>query len=60
MTRILLLIALCASTVAAQQRAGGLKGQVLDELGGAIVGVSVTAINAQGVEKTVEHLSQSH
>src|SRR6185503_1744019 len=28
-------------------------GQVLDELGGAIVGVSVTAINAQGAEKTV-------
>ncbi|HSE31545.1 MAG TPA: TonB-dependent receptor [Pyrinomonadaceae bacterium] len=53
MKRILLLIALCASTVAAQQRAGGLKGQVLDELGGAIVGVTVTAINAQGVEKTV-------
>ena len=53
MKRILLLIALCASTVAAQQRAGGLKGQVLDELGGAIVGVSVTAVNAQGVEKTV-------
>ena len=53
MKRILLLIALCASTVAAQQRAGGLKGQVLDELGGAIVGVSVTAINAQGAEKTV-------
>jgi hypothetical protein len=53
MKRILLLIALCASTAVAQQRAGGLKGQVLDELGGAIVGVSVTAINAQGTEKTV-------
>ena len=53
MKRILLLIALCASTVAAQQRAGGLKGQVLDELGGAIVGVTVTAINAEGAEKTV-------
>ncbi|HEX7294968.1 MAG TPA: carboxypeptidase-like regulatory domain-containing protein, partial [Pyrinomonadaceae bacterium] len=53
MKRILLVMALCASTVAAQQRAGGLKGQVLDELGGAIVGVTVTAINAQGVEKTV-------
>ena len=53
MKRILLLLALCATTVAAQQRAGGLKGQVLDELGGAIVGVTVTAINAQGAEKTV-------
>lgn len=53
MKRILLVIALCVSSVAAQQRAGGLKGQILDELGGAIVGVTVTAINAQGVEKTV-------
>ena len=53
MKRILLVIALCVSSVAAQQRAGGLRGQVLDELGGAIVGVTVTAVNAQGVEKTV-------
>ena len=40
MKRILLVIALCVSSVAAQQRTGGLKGQVLDELGGAIVGVT--------------------
>ena len=53
MKRILLVIAICVSSVAAQQRAGGLKGQVLDELGGAIVGVTVTAVNGQGVEKTV-------
>src|SRR5688500_16124732 len=53
MKKILLVLALCVSSAAAQQRAGGLKGQVLDELGGAIVGVSVTAVNAQGVEKTV-------
>jgi hypothetical protein len=52
MKKILLVIALCVSSVAAQQRAGGLKGQVLDELGGAMVGVTVTAVNAQGVEKT--------
>ena len=39
MKRILLVLALCVSSVAAQQRAGGLKGQVFDELGGAIVGV---------------------
>ena len=39
--------------LAAQQRNGSIKGQVLDELGGAIVGVTVTAIDAQGVEKTV-------
>ena len=56
MKRILVAIVLCLSTaglVVAQQRNGSLKGQVLDELGGAIVGVTVTAIDAQGVEKTV-------
>src|SRR5215813_11837915 len=48
--------ALCASLaglVVAQQRAGSLRGQVLDELGGAIVGASVTVIDANGVEKSV-------
>ena len=47
---------LCASVaglVVAQQRAGSLRGQVLDELGGAIVGASVTVIDAKGVEKSV-------
>src|SRR5918994_3321674 len=56
MKRIVLVIALCASlpgVLFAQQRAGSLRGQVLDELGGAIVGASVTAINGQGVEKSV-------
>src|SRR4029453_6419004 len=53
MKRILLVLALCVASVAGQQRSGGIKGQVLDELGGAIVGATVTAINAQGVEKTV-------
>src|SRR5436190_4183211 len=56
MKRILIAIALCLSLAAlavAQQRNGSLKGQVLDELGGAIVGVTVTAIDAKGVEKTV-------
>ena len=56
MKRILVAIVLCLSTaglLAAQQRNGSIKGQVLDELGGAIVGVTVTAIDAQGVEKTV-------
>src|SRR5215216_2759073 len=56
MKKIVLAIALCASipaVLAAQQRAGSLKGQVLDELGGAIVGASVTAIDGKGVEKTV-------
>ena len=53
MKRILVVLALCVTSVAGQQRTGGIKGQVLDELGGAIVGVTVTAINAEGVEKTV-------
>src|SRR5215212_7803519 len=56
MKNIVLLIALCLSipgVVVAQQRAGSLMGQVLDELGGAIVGASVTAIDGKGVEKTV-------
>jgi hypothetical protein len=55
MKRIVLMIALCASipgVLGAQQRAGSLRGQVLDELGGAIVGASVTAIDGKGVEKT--------
>ena len=56
MKRIVLVIALCVSIaglVVAQQRAGSLRGQVLDELGGAIVGASVTVIDGKGVEKTV-------
>ena len=56
MKKIVLVIALCAclpGVLAAQQRPGSLRGQVLDELGGAIVGASVTAIDAKGVEKTV-------
>src|SRR6201988_1080707 len=56
MKRILVAVALCLSTaglLVAQQRNGSIKGQVLDELGGAIVGVTVTAVDAKGVEKTV-------
>src|ERR1044072_7595966 len=56
MKKIVLAIALCVSLaglVVAQQRAGSLRGQVLDELGGAIIGASVTAIDSAGVEKTV-------
>src|ERR1051325_8241019 len=45
--------ALCASLAVAQERAGSLRGQVLDELGGAIVGANVTVIDAKGVEKSV-------
>ena len=55
MRRILIAITLCLSTAGmlfAQQRNGSIKGQVLDELGGAIIGVTVTAIDSKGVEKT--------
>ena len=55
MKRILIATVLCLSTAGmlfAQQRNGSLKGQVLDELGGAIIGVTVTAIDSKGVEKT--------
>ena len=56
MRKIVLAVALCAfwltGLAAAQQRVGSLRGQVLDELGGAIVGAAVTAIDARGVEKT--------
>ncbi|HYV82404.1 MAG TPA: carboxypeptidase-like regulatory domain-containing protein, partial [Pyrinomonadaceae bacterium] len=57
MRKIVLVIALCASipglVFAQQQRPGSLRGQVLDELGGAIVGASVTVIDSKGVEKSV-------
>lgn len=52
-TSLLLVIALCATTlVAAQQGTGGLRGQVTDEFGGVIVGAFVTAVNSSGVEKS--------
>src|SRR5262249_18697082 len=59
MKRLVTAIALCvlalglAGTAFSQQRPGSLRGQVLDELGGAIVGASVTAIDAAGTEKSV-------
>jgi len=59
MKRIVTAIALCLLTLGlagvafAQERPGSLRGQVLDELGGAIVGATVTAIDAKGTEKTV-------
>src|SRR5262245_30595348 len=55
MKRIVIAMALCLSTAGmllAQQRNGSIKGQVLDELGGAIIGATVTAIDGKGVEKT--------
>ncbi len=56
MKKIVLLVAICASIpglALGQQRPGSLRGQVLDELGGAIVGASVTAIDGKGLEKSV-------
>src|ERR1044072_8752623 len=55
MKKIVLVIALCACLPAllfAQQHPGTLRGQALDELGGAIIGASVTVIDSKGVEKS--------
>src|SRR3712207_6379660 len=65
MKKMVLAVALCAcglvGLASAQQRAGSLRGQVLDELGGAIVGAAVTAIDSRGVEKsTVTNESGSY
>src|SRR6185295_14041901 len=52
MKALLLTFALCAGAAMAQQSTGTLKGQVLDELGGAIVGASVVATDTNGHERT--------
>jgi hypothetical protein len=43
---------LSASSAAAQQSSATLRGQVADELGGIIIGATVTATDASGVKKT--------
>jgi len=48
-----LLMFAAAGIALSQERPGSLRGQVLDELGGAIVGATVTAVDAKGTEKTV-------
>jgi hypothetical protein len=53
MGRLLLIIVLCASTALAQQANGTLRGQILDEFGGAIVGATVVVVDAKGTQKTV-------
>lgn len=59
MKRMVTAIALCvlalgsAGSAFSQQRPGSLRGQVLDELGGAIVGATVTAIDSANKEKSV-------
>ena len=52
MGRLLVIIALCAATVLGQQANGSLRGQLLDEFGGAIVGATVTVVDAKGTQKT--------
>ena len=52
MGRLLLILALCAGVALGQQSKGTLKGQVSDEFGGVIVGATVVAVDANGVQKT--------
>src|SRR3982074_3251729 len=54
MGRLFLILVFCAGVVLGQQGAGSLKGQVSDEFGAVIVGATVVAVNAAGVEKTVK------
>lgn len=46
-------VMVCVASVFAQQSAGSLRGQVVDEFGGLIVGASVTVLDASGKEKSV-------
>src|SRR5258708_36283585 len=54
MGRLFLILVFCAGVALGQQGTGSLKGQVSDEFGGVIVGATVVAVNAAGVEKTVK------
>ena len=47
----LVLALLLATTSALAQGAGGLRGQVTDEFGGAVVGATVTLVGSSGGEK---------
>jgi hypothetical protein len=47
-----LLLVLCVVSAWAQQGTASLRGQVVDELGGVLIGATVTATNASGVEKS--------
>lgn len=53
MKALLLLIALSTGATA-QQATGTIKGQVVDELGGAIVGASVVVVDSNGKERTAK------
>ena len=52
LTKSLLLILYLCLAVSAQQRVGSLHGQVTDELGGLVVGATVTLAGADGSQKT--------
>ena len=52
--KLLLVVALCASAVLAQQATGSLRGQVLDEFGAAIVGATVVVVDASGKVKNTK------
>ena len=47
--KILILILLCGVPAFAQQPTTGLRGQVMDDLGGLIVGAKITLVDANGV-----------
>lgn len=50
---LLLVFILCSSMILAQTNAGELRGTITDELGGIIVGATVTVDNSKGIKKTV-------
>ena len=52
MRRLFLTLALCAASTMAQQPTGRVRGRILDELGGAIVGASVVAVDTNNKERT--------
>src|SRR5436190_13529682 len=54
MKSLLVVLLLCATSIFAQPGTGSLKGRVSDELGGLIVGATVTATDANGKTKTVK------
>lgn len=47
-----LILSLCLAAASAQQRTGAIRGQVVDEFGGLIVGANVVVADGSGVEKT--------
>jgi len=49
-----LFITLSSTTSFAQQATGSIRGQVSDEFGGVIVGATVTAVDAKGIEKSAK------